>query len=221
VALNRALTAAVARRMAVPERFLEVVIAPGVEPEAAAVFSADGAPKWGRSLRILDAGTARTPAFGLDVRSVDGGLLVQTRDRDAFAPGAPTVATKRAPSEREARDLVFAWLVAKHVRSNAIVFAKDRRAVGVGAGQMSRVEAVEIALRRARTFAAETGTALEGMVMASDAFFPFNDALEAGLDAGASAVIQPGGSRNDPQAIQLCEERGAAMWLAGHRHFRH
>jgi phosphoribosylaminoimidazolecarboxamide formyltransferase/IMP cyclohydrolase len=221
VALNRPLTAEIARAMAVPDRFLEVVIAPGVDADALAVFLSDEAPKWGRSLRILDAGTAATPPFGLDVRSIDGGLLVQTRDRAPFAEGKPSLATERAPSEQEAADLHFAYRICKHTRSNAIVLAKDGRAVGVGAGQMSRVEATEIAVTRARRYAEESGTTLEGMVVASDAFYPFNDAIETALDAGARAVIQPGGSRNDERAVALCNERGIAMWLAGNRHFRH
>jgi phosphoribosylaminoimidazolecarboxamide formyltransferase/IMP cyclohydrolase len=107
------------------------------------------------------------------------------------------------------------------VRSNAIVFAKDRTAVGVGAGQMSRVEATEVAARRARRFAAETGADLTGMVVASDAFYPFNDGIEAALDAGATAIAQPGGSRNDEAAVELVNARGAAMWFTGLRHFRH
>ena len=131
------------------------------------------------------------------------------------------LASRRAPSAREAVDLAFAATVVKHVRSNAIVFAKDRTAVGVGAGQMSRVEATEIAVARAKRWAAETGGSLEGTVVASDAFYPFNDGIEAALDAGATAVAQPGGSRNDEAAVALCDARGAAMWFTGRRHFRH
>jgi phosphoribosylaminoimidazolecarboxamide formyltransferase/IMP cyclohydrolase len=109
----------------------------------------------------------------------------------------------------------------KHVRSNAVVLARDRTAVGVGAGQMSRVEATEIAVRRARRWSSETGTPLEGLVVASDAFYPFNDGIEAALEAGVTAVVQPGGSRNDDAAIELCDRRGVAMWFTGVRHFRH
>ncbi len=221
VALNRPLTKDIAAAMAVKDRFLEVVIAPGVDEDAYGVFLADDAPKWGKSLRVLDAGTAETPPFGHDVRSIDGGLLVQTRDRQAFGEGAPKTATKTEPTEQQARDMHFAWRVCKHVRSNAIVLAKDGRAVGVGAGQMSRVEATEIAVIRAKRYAEETGHSLDGMVAASDAFYPFNDGIEAALDAGASALIQPGGSRNDENAIRLCDERGVPMWFAGNRHFRH
>ncbi len=221
VAFNRPLEAGVARAMAVKERFFEVAIAPGVEDGVPEVFTGEGAPKWGKSLRLLDAGTAGTPPHGFDIRSIDGGLLVQTRDRAPFGEGAPTSVSARAPTEQEAVDLDFAWRVCKHTRSNAIVLAKGGRAVGVGAGQMSRVEATEIAVTRARRWAEETGESLEGCVVASDAFYPFNDAIETALEAGAKAIVQPGGSRNDERAITLCDERGIAMWFAGHRHFRH
>ena len=221
VAFNRPLTLEVARAMAVKARFFEVAIAPGVEAGVPEVFTSEGAPAWGKSLRLLDAGTAATPPFGHDVRSIDGGLLVQTRDRQAFGDDAPRAVTKRAPDAAEARDLDFAWRVCKHVRSNAIVLAKGGRAVGVGAGQMSRVEATEIAVTRAERFAAESGESLAGCVVASDAFYPFNDAIEVALAVGARAVVQPGGSRNDDAAVALCDARDIAMWFAGHRHFRH
>jgi phosphoribosylaminoimidazolecarboxamide formyltransferase/IMP cyclohydrolase len=221
LALNRPLTVGVARAMAVPERFFEVLVAPGVEEGAEAIFLAAGAPKWGRSLRILDAGRDVQPPAGLDVRGLDGGYLVQERDGAVFPPEGPRTVTRRAPSEREAKDLAFACAVVKHVRSNAIVFAKDLTAVGVGAGQMSRVEATEIAVQRARRWAEESGQSLEGMVVASDAFYPFNDGIEAALAAGARAVAQPGGSRNDEAAVALCDARGVAMWFFGRRHFRH
>jgi len=221
VALNEPLTVDLADDMAVPERFFEVVIAPVIEEPAAAAFLAPGAPAWGRSLRLLEAGTAEGAPSGLDVRSVDGGLLVQTRDRDLYAPGCPRTVSARAPTPAETADLDFAWRVVRHVRSNAIVLAKGGRAVGVGAGQMSRVEATEIAVARARRWSAETGEDLHGMVVASDAFYPFNDAIEVALDAGATAVVHPGGSRNDERAAALCDARGVALQVAGHRHFRH
>lgn len=221
VALNEPLTVDLATTMAVKERFFEVIIAPVVEPEVLAVFNSPDAPKWGKSLRILDANTPDTPVFGHDVRSIDGGFLVQTRDRQAFGEGCPKSVTKVEPTPQQARDMRFAWTVAKHTKSNAIVLAKDGQAVGVGAGQMSRVEATELAAGRARRFSEETGVSLEGMVASSDAFYPFNDGIEAALDVGAVALVQPGGSRNDPKAIELCDERGVAMWFAGNRHFRH
>ena len=221
VALNRPLSLAVAQAMAVPERFLEVVIAPGIEPGAAAAFTAADAPKWGKNLRLLDAGVVGNGPTGLDVRSVDGGLLVQTADGALFGQDAPRVVTARVPDDREAADLAFAYRLAKHVRSNAIVLVKDRRAVGVGAGQMSRVEATEIAALRARRYAEEAGVDLTGMVVASDAFYPFNDAIERAVAAGARAIVQPGGSLNDKRAIRYCDENELAMWFAGNRHFRH
>ena len=222
VAFNRPLTVEMAQIMAIPERFLEVLIAPGIEDGALDVFQSDQTPKWGRSLRVLDGGNATTEPFGVDVRSIDGGLLIQTRDGAPYGGGGPKPVTERVPTDQEARDLAFAWLVCKHVRSNAIVLAKNGQAMGVGAGQMSRVEATELAVRRAERFIEESsGLSLEGCVVASDAFYPFNDAIEVALDAGARAVVQPGGSRNDERAIQLCNDRGIAMWFAGNRHFRH
>jgi phosphoribosylaminoimidazolecarboxamide formyltransferase/IMP cyclohydrolase len=221
VALNEPLTVDLADDMAVAERFFEVIIAPVIEEPAAQAFVAVGAPAWGRSLRLLEAGTAAGAPFGLDVRSVDGGLLVQTRDRDLYGSGCPRSVSARAPTPQEEADLDFAWRVVRHVRSNAIVLAKGGRAIGVGAGQMSRVEATEIAVARARRYCAETGEDLRGMVVASDAFYPFNDAIEVALDAGATAVVHPGGSRNDERAVALCDARGAALWVGGNRHFRH
>ncbi len=221
VALNRPLSPALAKTMAVPERFLEVLIAPGIDAGAADVFLAKGAPKWGKNLRILDAKTAGSDPHGLDVRSIDGGFLVQERDDTVYVGGKPETATKRAPTADETRDLDLAFRVCKHVRSNAIVLALGGRAIGVGAGQMSRVEATEIAVLRAERYAAEAGITLDGMVVASDAFYPFNDAIELALDAGAKAVIQPGGSRNDKRAIELCDKRGIAMQFTKTRHFRH
>jgi phosphoribosylaminoimidazolecarboxamide formyltransferase/IMP cyclohydrolase len=219
VALNRPLTEALARRIAAGETFLEVVVAPGVE-SAAVTALVDGA-KWGKNLRILDVETASPASFGLDVRAIDGGLLVQQRDTELMDPAGVHVATKRVPTEAEQAALFFAYRVVKHVRSNAIVVAMGTQAVGVGAGQMSRVEATELAIQRAQRWAAEQGRTLEGAVLASDAFFPFNDAIEAAVGAGVRAIVQPGGSRNDEAAVAWCDAHGVAMILAGHRHFRH
>ena len=219
VAFNRPLTAALAQRLAQGETFLEVVVAPGVE--AAAVTALVEGPKWGKNLRILDTEILTPDPFGFDLRAIDGGILLQQRDTALVDPAGVHVATKRAPTEAEEAALFFAYRVAKHVRSNAIVLGMGTQAVGVGAGQMSRVEATELAVARAKRWAAEGGRTLEGAVVASDAFFPFNDALELALAAGVKAVIQPGGSRNDEAAVALCDARGVAMILAGHRHFRH
>jgi phosphoribosylaminoimidazolecarboxamide formyltransferase/IMP cyclohydrolase len=219
VALNRPLTAAVADRVASGDTFLEVLLAPGVE-EAAVKRLVEG-PKWGKSLRILDLEVATAAPFGLDVRAIDGGLLLQQRDTVLVDPKGVHPATKRAPTEEEKAALFFAYRVVRHVRSNAIVVAMGTKAVGVGAGQMSRVEATELAVQRARRWAKDNARDLAGAVLASDAFFPFNDALEIAVDAGIRAVIQPGGSRNDDAAVAFCNDRGVAMVLAGHRHFRH
>jgi phosphoribosylaminoimidazolecarboxamide formyltransferase/IMP cyclohydrolase len=224
VAFNRPLTADLAARVAAGETFLEVVVAPGVEADAVARLAADA--KGGKNLRVLDTGVVPAAPFGLDVRAIDGGTLVQQRDLDLVDPKGVHVATKRAPTPAEKAALFFAYRVVRHVRSNAIVVAVsgkagEAQAVGVGAGQMSRVEAAELAIHRAKRWAAENGASLDGAVLASDAFFPFNDALEAALSAGVRAVIQPGGSKNDDAAVALCDARGAAMVLAGHRHFRH
>jgi phosphoribosylaminoimidazolecarboxamide formyltransferase / IMP cyclohydrolase len=222
VAFNRPLTEALARRLAGGETFLEVVIAPGVE--AAAVTALIDGCKWGKSLRILDTEALTPSPFGLDVRAIDGGLLVQQRDAELIDPKGADVATKRAPSEAEQQALFFAYRIVKHVRSNAIVVGVGTQAVGVGAGQMSRVEATELAIHRAKRWAAEGNSSrrsLDGAVLASDAFFPFNDAIEIAINAGVRSIIQPGGSRNDEAAVALCNERGVAMILAGHRHFRH
>ena len=219
VALNRPLTEAVARRIVAAETFLEVLVAPGVDADA--VRALVEGPKWGRNLRILDTEAPSAAPFGLDVRAIDGGLLVQQRDTDLVDPKGVHVATRRAPTDAEQAALFFAYRVVKHVRSNAIVVAVGTQAVGVGAGQMSRVEATELAVHRARRWAADGGRSLEGAVLASDAFFPFNDALETAIAAGVRAVIQPGGSRNDEAAVALCDAKGVAMVLAGHRHFRH
>jgi len=218
-AFNRRFDRALATRLCSGDLFLEVVIAPGVDPDAVAMLEAG--PRWGKNCRVLDVEAAGTAPFGLDVRAIDGGLLVQQRDTELVDPRGVDVATKRAPTEAEMAALVFAYRVVRHVRSNAIVLGKGTQAVGVGAGQMSRVEATELAVARARRWASETGGALDGAVLASDAFFPFNDAIELAVAAGVRAIIQPGGSRNDDAAVAYCDAHGVAMVIAGHRHFRH
>jgi phosphoribosylaminoimidazolecarboxamide formyltransferase/IMP cyclohydrolase len=185
--------------------FTEVVCAPGYEEEALAVLRAK---KSLRILRVVPGGAA-----ALQVRSIGGGLLIQSDDPSDPA-GEATVVTKAQPTAAQWVDLRFAWVVAKHVKSNAIVLARDRVAVGVGAGQMSRVESTELAARRA-------GIRARGSVCASDAFFPFRDALDAAVAAGAAAVIQPGGSKRDDEVIAAADEHGIAMVFTGRRHFRH
>src|SRR5690606_39181060 len=217
VALNRPLERAVAERIGAV--FTEVVIAP--EPDAAAREVVAAKP----NLRLLLTGGLLPNRPGeLRVRSVAGGLLVQERDLGVLDEAGLRVMTARAPSEAEMADLRFAFAVCKHVKSNAIVFARDGATVGIGAGQMSRLDSVRIAVTKAgeaATAAGETNGRLQGSVVASDAFFPFADGLEAALDAGATAVIQPGGSLRDEEVIAAADRAGAAMVFTGIRHFRH
>jgi phosphoribosylaminoimidazolecarboxamide formyltransferase/IMP cyclohydrolase len=178
-----------------------------------------------KNLRLLIAGALPDPrAASLTVRSVAGGLLVQDRDNAVVDDLKLTVVTKRAPTTRELADLSFAWRVAKHVKSNAIVYVKDAATVGVGAGQMSRVDSSQVAARKAQDAAKAAGLAApatQGSVVASDAFFPFADGLLAAAEAGATAVIQPGGSLRDDEVIAAADEAGLAMVFTGVRHFRH
>jgi phosphoribosylaminoimidazolecarboxamide formyltransferase/IMP cyclohydrolase len=192
---------------ALAETFLEVVVAPGFSPEARAVLAAKS------NLRLVAAPLPRSRAE-LELRFVRGGLLVQERDRPPGEDGPWKVVTRRAPSESEREALALAWIVVKHVKSNAVVFTRENRTVGIGAGQMSRVDAVRIASLKG-------GAALAGSVVASDAFFPFADGLIAAAEAGATAVIQPGGSVRDAEVIAAADERGMAMAFTGARHFRH
>ena len=217
VALNGTLDAEAAR--AITEIFTEVIIAPDATEEAIAIVGAK------KNLRLLLAGGLPDPtAGGLTVKSVAGGLLVQSRDNATVDAMALTVATKRAPSEAELADLRFAFRVAKHVKSNAIVYAKDRATVGIGAGQMSRVDSARIAARKAEDAARELKLPeplTKGSAVASDAFFPFADGLLVAVAAGATAVIQPGGSMRDDEVIKAADEHGIAMVFTGTRHFRH
>jgi len=157
---------------------------------------------------------AASSTRALDFRRIDGGLLVQDRDQPADDFAQAKVATKRTPTDAEMADLRFAWLVAKHVKSNAIVLAKGGMVVGVGAGQMSRVDSVHIACRKA-------GDRVPGSVLASDAFFPFRDNIDEAAKAGVKAIVQPGGSMRDEEIVKACDEHGLAMVLTGVRHFRH
>jgi phosphoribosylaminoimidazolecarboxamide formyltransferase/IMP cyclohydrolase len=217
VAANRPLDAETARL--VVEIFTEVIIAPGASEEAIAIIAGK------RNLRLLLADAIPDPrAAGLTARTVSGGLLVQSRDAMTVEDMALRVVTKRTPTERELTDLRFAFRVAKHVKSNAIVYARDGATVGIGAGQMSRVDAARIAARKAEDAAAAAGLSIrltEGAVLASDAFFPFSDGVDAAIAAGASAVIQPGGSLRDQEVIAAADAAGLAMVFTGVRHFRH
>jgi phosphoribosylaminoimidazolecarboxamide formyltransferase/IMP cyclohydrolase len=217
VALNRTLDADAAR--AITEIFTEVIIAPDATAEAVAIVGAR------RNLRLLLAGGLPDPrSIGLTAKTVAGGLLVQSRDNAVVDDMPLKVATKRAPSDAELSDLKFAFRVAKHVKSNTIVYAKDLATVGIGAGQMSRVDSARIAARKAQDAADEAKLAepmTRGSVVASDAFFPFADGLLVAIEAGATAVIQPGGSMRDDEVIKAADEHGVAMVFTGVRHFRH
>jgi phosphoribosylaminoimidazolecarboxamide formyltransferase/IMP cyclohydrolase len=217
VALNGTLDADAAR--AITEIFTEVIVAPDASEEAIAIVGAK------KNLRLLLAGgVPDAKANGLTVKSVAGGLLVQSRDNAVVDEMQLKTVTKRAPSEAELADLRFAFRVAKHVKSNTIVYAKDRATVGIGAGQMSRVDAARIAARKAEDAAREQKLSVpltKGSVVASDAFFPFADGLLVAIEAGATAVIQPGGSVRDDEVIKAADEHGIAMVFTGVRHFRH
>ena len=217
VALNRPLDAATAR--AIADIFTEVVIAPGADDAARAILS----DKPNLRLLLTDA-LADPRAPRPMMRQVAGGFLVQDADAGHVTASDLTVATRRAPDQGQIADLMFAWIVAKHVKSNAIVFARDGQTVGIGAGQTSRVDSARIAVRKARDMAAALGlpdTLLHGAAMASDAFFPFPDALLTAAEAGATSVIQPGGSMRDDAVIAAADEADLAMVLTGQRHFRH
>jgi phosphoribosylaminoimidazolecarboxamide formyltransferase/IMP cyclohydrolase len=217
VALNRKLDAEAAR--AIVEIFTEVIIAPDADEEAISIVAAK------KNLRLLIAGGLPDPRErGWTAKTVAGGLLVQSRDNAVVDDMPLKVATRRAPTEAELRDLRFAFRVAKHVKSNTIIYAKDLATVGIGAGQMSRVDSARIAARKAQDAAKELGLAApmtKGSVVASDAFFPFADGLLVAIEAGATAVIQPGGSMRDDEVIKAADEHGIAMVLTGTRHFRH
>jgi phosphoribosylaminoimidazolecarboxamide formyltransferase/IMP cyclohydrolase len=217
VALNRTLDAEAAR--AIVDIFTEVIVAPDATEEAAAIVGAK------KNLRLLVTGGLPDPrGGGLAVKSLAGGYLVQSRDNAVVDDMALKVVTKRAPTAKELADLAFAFRVVKHVKSNAIVYAKDLATVGIGAGQMSRVDSARIAAHKARDAAEVVGNAeplTRGSVVASDAFFPFADGLITAIEAGATAVIQPGGSIRDADVIAAADAAGIAMVFTGIRHFRH
>jgi phosphoribosylaminoimidazolecarboxamide formyltransferase / IMP cyclohydrolase len=217
VALNQPLDAATAQEIAAI--FTEVVIAPGASEEARAIFAAK------KNLRLLIApGLPDPDAPSLAVRQVAGGYLVQDRDVGRLDPAHIRVVTKKHPTAAQMDDLRFAWTVAKHVKSNAIVYVRDGATVGVGAGQMSRIDSTRIAARKSQDMAKALGLPVaptNGAVVASDAFFPFADGLLAAAEAGAVAVIQPGGSVRDAEVIAAADDAGIAMVFTGMRHFRH
>ena len=217
MAVNRPLDADAAR--AITDIFTEVIIAPGASEEAIAIIGAK------KNLRLLVTGGLPDPrAAGMIVKSVAGGLLVQSRDNAVVDDMTLKVVTRRAPTNAELTDLTFAFRVAKHVKSNTIVYARDLATVGIGAGQMSRIDSARIAARKAEDAAKAAGLSEPltlGSVVASDAFFPFADGLLVAVEAGATAVIQPGGSVRDDEVIKAADDHGIAMVFTGTRHFRH
>ncbi len=213
IGVNRVVDAETAEKMCEPGRFIEAVIAPGFDDDAFKIFTT--VPKWKKNVRLMQCAIpSGADRMGLDYRKVSGGLLVQDCDSLADPEEDWKVVTDRQPSEQEMIDLRFAWLVCKHVKSNAIIFAKEGMITGVGAGQMSRLDSAEIAAKK-------SGDRCQAGVVASDAFFPFRDGIDQAAAAGILAAIQPGGSRKDDEVIQAANEHGMTMIFTGRRHFRH
>ncbi len=211
IAFNRPLDGTTARAI-IERQFVEVIIAPGADEASLEVLATKP------NVRVLLTGErGGGPGIGLDFRHVGGGLLVQDRDQGRIDRGDLRVVSKRAPTAQEVEDLLFSWQVAKFVKSNAIVYGRNRMTIGVGAGQMSRVYSARIAAIKA----ADAGLEVRGSVMASDAFFPFRDGIDSAAEAGITAVIQPGGSMRDDEVVAAADEHGMAMVFTGMRHFRH
>ena len=204
--------AATAEVLAEPGLFIEAIAAPSFEPGALEILTTR--PKWKANVRLLATGPFAPPAEWTEYRRIAGGMLVQTADSLPDPEAEWKVVTKAQPTPEQLADLKFGWAVVRHVKSNAIVLVKELMVVGVGAGQMSRVDSVEIAIKKA-------GERSRGAVLASDAFFPFADSIHTAAAAGVTAVIQPGGSRRDDEVIAACNQHGIAMIFTGHRHFRH
>jgi phosphoribosylaminoimidazolecarboxamide formyltransferase/IMP cyclohydrolase len=211
IAFNRPLDAATARAI-IDRQFVEVIVAPSIDADAARVTAEK------KNVRVLQTGEwPDSPIAGFDYKKVGGGLLVQNTDLGRITADDLKVVSKIAPSDAQIQDMLFAWTVVKYVKSNAIIFCKDNMTIGVGAGQMSRVYSTRIAAIKA----ADEGLDVKGSVMASDAFFPFRDGIDAAAEHGISAIIQPGGSMRDDEVIQAADEHGLAMVFTGMRHFRH
>jgi len=206
IAFNRTCTRDIAE--AISKVFVEIVLAPNFEPEALDIF------KKKKNLRVLGIGEFEKRAAKLEVRNVDGGLLVQDADTKILSKNDLTVVTKNQPSEADIETVLFTWKVLRHAKSNGILIAKDNTTVGLGAGQVSRVDAVHMALRKG-------GKSVKGGILASDAFFPFRDSIDAIKDSGVKVVVQPGGSIRDQEVIEACDEYGIAMMFTGTRCFKH
>ena len=210
--VNVPVDAAMAEFLAEPGKFVEAIVSPEFTPDALRILTTK--PKWKDNVRLLSVGNIEPGRGAPQWRQIDGGMLCQTADDLPDEPDDWKVVSEKQPSESLRRDLEFAWAACRHVKSNAIVLVRDGALVGVGAGQMSRVDAVEIALKKA-------GERARGAALASDAFFPFEDSIHAAAEAGVAAVVQPGGSRRDDEVIAACNRHGLAMIFTGRRHFRH
>ncbi|OZU87678.1 bifunctional phosphoribosylaminoimidazolecarboxamide formyltransferase/IMP cyclohydrolase [Virgibacillus indicus] len=206
VAVNREIDTNTAEKIS--KIFLEIVIAPGYSKEAFEILSRK------KNIRLLELEMKRAESVNHKLTTVNGGVLIQSRDNGKVAEEELTVATNRKPDEKELKDLLFAWKAVKHVKSNAIVLAKDKQTIGIGAGQMNRVGSAKIAIEQA-------GGKAEGSVLASDAFFPMPDTVEAAVKAGVTAIIQPGGSKRDQDSIDVCDKHGITMVYTNMRHFKH
>ncbi|MBT4235233.1 MAG: bifunctional phosphoribosylaminoimidazolecarboxamide formyltransferase/IMP cyclohydrolase, partial [Marinovum sp.] len=217
IALNQSLDAQTARE--ITQIFTEVVIAPGADDAAREIFAAK------KNLRLLiTPGLADPRQVSTTIRQISGGYLLQDKDTGHITADDLEIVTKKQPTAAQLADMMFAWTVAKHVKSNAVIYVKDGATVGVGAGQMSRVDSSHIAARKAEEMSQALGLSApltQGSVVASDAFFPFADGLLSAVAAGATAVIQPGGSMRDDEVISAADEAGLAMVFTGMRHFRH
>jgi phosphoribosylaminoimidazolecarboxamide formyltransferase/IMP cyclohydrolase len=210
IAFNRTLDATTARTI-IDRQFVEVIVAPTIDADALAVIAEK------KNVRVLETGDWAATTNGVDYKKISGGLLVQDRDLGRIRAADLAVVTDKAPTAEQIEDMLFAWTVVKYVKSNAIIFCKDQMTVGIGAGQMSRVYSTKIAAIKA----ADEGLAVAGSVMASDAFFPFRDGIDAAAATGIGAIIQPGGSMRDNEVIDAANEHGLAMVFTGMRHFRH
>jgi phosphoribosylaminoimidazolecarboxamide formyltransferase/IMP cyclohydrolase len=210
IAFNGNVDAATAEAI-IEKQFVEVIVAPAFDADALRVLATK------KNVRVLETGDRNASSARFDFKKVSGGLLVQGADLGVINAGDLKVVTEKTPDERQTADMLFAWKVAKFVKSNAIVFCKDNMTIGVGAGQMSRVYSTRIAAIKA----ADENLSVEGSVMASDAFFPFRDGIDSAAETGVSAIIQPGGSMRDEEVIAAANEHGLAMVFTGMRHFRH
>ena len=212
VGLNRPLDAATAEVLAEPDRFIEAIVAPEFEPAGLEILQTK--PKWKANVRLLQVGSLDAHSSGLQYRPIEGGFLLQEADVAADPESEWRIVTNAQPDDATLAELRFAWAIVRHVKSNAIVLANNRMLVGVGAGQMSRVDSTQIAIQKA-------GPRCKGAVLASDAFFPFGDSITLAAAAGIRAIIQPGGSKRDDESIAICNQNGIPMIVTGRRHFRH